>query len=74
VSKVTIEYDDAAMLGQMFQDAIVQCHLSKIREISSESQDVDGKRGGADLHQSMLVYYDEKVKAYEKMRDSLGWN
>ena len=71
--KITIECDDPDMLGQMFQDAIVQCHLSKMREMTQEAHKRGEARGNADLHQIMLDFYDKKVAAYEKMRDTIAW-
>ena len=72
MTKVTIEYDDSELLGCMFQDAISHCLMMKIEllvKMDKEKDTATEQEKLLDKH--MQKFYDEKVAAYEKMRDSM---
>jgi len=73
MTKVTIDYEDSNMLGQMFQDSIVHCHLAKMNMMCENSRAGDTSPDAVARLDSMMNFYDEKIAAYEKMRDSLTW-
>jgi len=74
MTKVTIEYDDSELLGCMFRDAIIHCHTMKMEllvKMGKEKDTATEEQKLLDNH--MLEFYDDKIEAYEKMRDSMSW-
>lgn len=74
MTKVTIEYDDSDLLGCMFRDAISHCLMMKMEllvKMQKEKDTATEKEKLLDNH--MEEFYDEKIAAYEKMRDSMTW-
>jgi hypothetical protein len=73
MTKVTIDYEDSNMLGQLFQDSITHCLLSKQNMMCENNREGDVSAASVARLDSMINFYDEKIAAYEKMRDSLTW-
>jgi hypothetical protein len=74
MTKVTMEYEDIDYLGTLFQDAITQClemkmdllvKIHKEKDTATEREKINNEH--------MLKFYDEKIAAYEAMRNSLNW-
>ena len=74
MTKVTIEYDDSELLGCMFRDAISHCIMMKMNllvKMNKEKDTATEKEKLLDKH--MQEFYDDKIEAYKKMRDSMTW-
>jgi hypothetical protein len=75
MTKVTIEYDDSELLGCMFRDAIAHCLMMKM-DLMARTERAKATMSEEEklLDNHMLEFYDDKVEAYEKMRDSMTWD
>lgn len=75
MTKVTIEYDDSELLGCMFRDAIAHCLMMKM-DLMARTERAKATMSEEEklLDEHMQNFYDEKIAAYEKMRDSMTWD
>jgi len=74
MTKVIMEYQDSDYLGTLFQDAISQCLFMKMEFIVKIHKEKDTATEREQINnEHMLKFYDEKIAAYEAMRNSLKW-
>jgi len=74
VNKVTIEYEESEFLGSMFTDAIVACIQRKMEYMVKLDREKDTvSESEVLMNLSMIDFYDKKITAYTKMRESMTW-
>jgi hypothetical protein len=73
MTKVIMEFEDSDYLGTLFQDAISQCLFMKMEFIVKLHKEKDTATEREKINnEHMLKFYDEKIAAYEAMRNSLA--
>jgi|AntAceMinimDraft_11_1070367.scaffolds.fasta_scaffold106575_1 hypothetical protein len=74
MNKVTIEYEESEFLGSMFTDAIVACIQRKMEYMAKLNREKDTlSESEVLMHVAMIDFYNEKIDAYTKMRESMTW-